>query len=567
MRSRAAVVQEVAVKAMRTAFPVLAVIAIYYAIMLALLNIMQAMGSRVGTLASGIGRHAHFATWEGPAIFPAVLALFMIVLAYELWLRKRVAIVVLCGFIVAQAVTDSIRGMSRPALIVTVLVATMLLAAAREFPGRSDPVSLKRLKTVLPLLVGVFFADGIIGLYLMRARLGISGLNLYGYAYRSIAVVVGDSDIRFVGATLIFKLSLSLLAIGAIIYACYLLFRPYRDRAGTAPEARLAARHLVEDYGSDSLAYFNTRADKELFFCGDNCFLAYRVVADYAVISGDPVGPQDMVPEIMTAFGEYCLDRGWKLAVLGASGSLEPYYEEAGLKCWTLGEEAIVNVDSFTLDGRDNRKLRQSVNKMEKAGYTMEFMYTAGIPAHMKHDLARISLDWRGGKDETGFSMGLGRLMSSEDPDCLLAVAYDADMEPVGFLHFVPMYPRVGFSLDVHRSKVGSPGALSEFMIARSARFLREEGYKRMSLHFLALAENYREDRPEEGSGFYRFVANVLDKFLPIVSSYNFDKKFNPTYKRRVIMHQGPVGLLLGGFACVSAESALHITRPSDRKK
>jgi len=50
-------------------------------------------------------------------------------------------------------------------------------------------------------------------------------------------------------------------------------------------------------------------------------------------------------------------------------------------------------------------------------------MFNSSMPTHIRHDLGRISTDWRGGKEETGYSMGLGRLMSSEDPDCLLSVA------------------------------------------------------------------------------------------------------------------------------------------------
>ncbi|HEY5526421.1 MAG TPA: phosphatidylglycerol lysyltransferase domain-containing protein [Candidatus Anoxymicrobiaceae bacterium] len=567
MRSRAIAVTDVAARALRTAFPVLAIVAIYYALMLALLNIMQALGQRLGVIASGIDKHAHFATWEGPALFPALLALFMIVLAYELWMRKRAAIIVLASFIVVQAVADAIHGMRRPAMILTIMVAAVLLLAIKQFPGKPNPASIRKLKIAVPLFAGLFFADGIIGLYLMRGSLGLGSLNVYGYAYKSIAVAVGASGLRFAGATILFKASLSILVIMGIIYVFFLLFRPYRETAGQSPEARRMARKIVEDYGSDSLAYFNTRADKDLYFYGDKSFLAYRMVGDVALISGDPVGPSEMIPDIMESFSDYCLERGWRLGMLGGNGNYLPYYEELGLKSWYLGDEAIINVDSFSLEGRTVRKLRQSVNKLQKTGYSMEFMYTASIPTHMKHDLGRISLDWRGGKEETGYAMGLGRLMSAEDPDCLLAVAYDPDREPIGFLHFVPMYPRVGYSLDVHRSKVGSPGALSEFMIARTAEFLRDEGYHQMSLHFLALAEHYRDDREIEGSAFYRWVANLLDHILPIVSVYHFDKKFNPTWKKRVILHHGPADLLLVGLSAVSAESALSITRPSDRKK
>jgi hypothetical protein len=176
---------------MRTAFPAIAVIAIYYALLLGLLNIMEAMGQRVASVADGVGRVTHVAIWEGPAVIPALLGVFMLILAYELWLRKRAALIVLCGFVITQAFVDTFRGMSRTALGVTVLIAMVLAMSVKEFPGRTDSLAVKRLKVTLPVLAAGFFAYGITGIYLMRHWLGVRDVNIYGLAYRSVAVAVG----------------------------------------------------------------------------------------------------------------------------------------------------------------------------------------------------------------------------------------------------------------------------------------------------------------------------------------------------------------------------------------
>lgn len=566
MRSRAAVVQQVAIRAIKSIFPLVAILAVFYALTLAVLNIMGAMGHRFDNLTAGVERVTHFAMWDGPAVIPSLLGVCMLLLAYELWMRKRAALLVFCAFLVAQAAVESVRGMSRGALVVTILTTMLLALAVKQFPGKPDPASLRKLKKAVPAFAGAFFLIGILGLFLQRGYFGLRGASFYELGYKAIAVAVGDSGLRFTGWHIAFRVSMMAIALGAIIYVLFQLFRPYREREGLSRDDQLRARHLVEDFGTDSLAYFNTRNDKNKFFYGDRAFLAYKVVGDVAVISGDPVGPIEEIPEIIDAFREYCRERGWRFTFLGASGTLMPLYEEVGLRSFSLGDETIVNVENFSLEGRNVRKLRQSVNKLLKAGYRTEFMYTASIPAHMKHDLARISTEWRGGKEETGFSMGLGRLMSSEDPDCLLCLAYGPDGEPEGFLHFVPMYPRSGYSLDVHRSKIGTPGALSEFMIAQTALFLKDEGYRQMSLHFLAFAEHYREDSGIKGSAFWRRVATVLDNFLPVVSVYHFDKKFNPGWKKRYLLYEGIADLFVVGYAAVMAESAFGITRPSDRK-
>jgi lysyl-tRNA synthetase class 2 len=551
---------------LRGAFPVIASFAILTSLLLVLMNIALAAGHRFDALADGV-EHFRVATWQGPAALPTLLGIFMLMLAYQLWLRKRAAIITLSTFLVAQAVVDVLRGMSHVEGAFIVLLGMVFLASMPEFPARPDPESLKRLKLALPLAALGFLSFGVAGLYFMRARLGLTGNSIYALAYRSVKVATGDSGLSFHGWANIYRYSLALAALTLFVYLAVLLFRPYREATVDDPMLRRRAHELVRRYGSDSLAYFTLRNDKRLFFFTDEMFIAYRTVGDVAIISGDPVGPAELIPGAIDAFRNYCLERGWRIGAIGASGELEPLYREAGLKCFQVGEESIIRLDRFTLEGRDVRKLRQSVNKLARMGITIEFMFNASMPAHMRHELAQISVDWRGGKDEAGYSMGLGRLMSAEDPDCLLSIAYDPDMNPIGFIYWAPMYPRLGYSLDIHRTRFDAPSALSEFIIARTAEFLRQNGYRYLSLHFLGFAQHYREDREQPGSVFWRTVAWAISGILPVVTVYRFDKKFSPTWKKRLLLHQSALDLVLVGLTAISAEAALRATRPSDRKK
>jgi lysylphosphatidylglycerol synthetase-like protein (DUF2156 family) len=62
-------------------------------------------------------------------------------------------------------------------------------------------------------------------------------------------------------------------------------------------------------------------------------------------------------------------------------------------------------------------------------------------------------------------------------------------------------------------------------------------------------------------------VARVFSRIFPVISVYRFDKKFSPIWKKRMILHQSAVDTLLVGLAIISAESALGVTRPSDRDR
>ena len=553
-------------RALRTANGAAVCVAVLYALLLAVLNFIQALGSRFGAFASNAQRLTRLTTWQGPAYTPLLLAAVMLVLAWQLWLRKRAALVALSSFIIVQTLVDMRRGERVGVAIAIILFGLVLMSARREFPAPLDPRAAKKFKIACPVIIALFFTWGITGLYMMREGLGVAHATFYGLAYRSVTIAFGQSGLSFHGLEALYRDGLALIALGGMALLTYLLFRPYREEAVQSREEHERAGEIMKQYGRDSLAYFNMRRDKKLFWYDGDIFLAYRVEGGMAVVSGDPVGPTWLVPGIIASFREYCTEHGWRVMCLGAGDSME-YYEQAGMKGWQLGEETIIDVHDFSLQGRHVRKLRQAVNRVEKAGVTMEFMYNASVPDVVKHRLKDISAEWRGGKQETGFSMGLGRLMDNEDPDCLLSIAYDTSQKPIAFMYFVPMYPHIGYSLDVHRSAFDAPNGISEHVIAKTCEFLKDQGYRQLSLHFLALSQHYRDDREGEGSAFYRGVARALDKFLPVVSVYSFDRKFSPRWKGRYIVYRSLLDFPLIIFAAVRAESALKITRPSDRRK
>lgn len=70
IRSRAIAAGEVAARALRTALPAVAVVAVLYALLLGALNIMQAIGDRFSTVTGGVERITQVAMWDGPAVAP-----------------------------------------------------------------------------------------------------------------------------------------------------------------------------------------------------------------------------------------------------------------------------------------------------------------------------------------------------------------------------------------------------------------------------------------------------------------------------------------------------------------
>ena len=515
-----------------------------------------------------VTRVSHFVivpVWHESVFYPFLIGAFFAVLTYELLIKKRFALYVLSAFVLAAGAVDILGRTDVRAGVLSIGFAVLFLFAMPYLPGVPDPGKLRLFKRVALVAIPLLIVFGGVGLFLGQGP-DPHTRNPFVLAKRSVLIAIGKYPVTFHGWQDIYKFAFIIAFVALFVSLLYLLFSSHVSSPGHTEEEEEVAREILGLFGGDSLAYFNTRGEKSYFFSGNDCFIAYKVIAGVAVMSADPVGPVEKHLRALEEFKLFCTKSGWRISGIGVSGDVAALLKPMGLKSVCFGEESVIDLDSFSLEGRRIRKLRQSVNGMERSGHTVEFMFNSGIPHNIKHQLLNISKEWRGDSPETGYSMGLGRLLSSGDPDCLLALAYDEANEPIGFLYLVPMYPDRGYSLDITRMKESVPGALSDFMITKTALFLKERGHQRMSLHFLALSQHYREDSDEDSSLFWKVITWFLNRHFPAVNSYRFDKKYDPEWVRRYIVYPSVLELVRCIASIVAAESALRLTKPDTHK-
>ncbi|HEY3613158.1 MAG TPA: phosphatidylglycerol lysyltransferase domain-containing protein, partial [Gaiellales bacterium] len=219
-----------------------------------------------------------------------------------------------------------------------------------------------------------------------------------------------------------------------VVSACLLAARallPWRGGASDDPQARARAARIVAAHATDTLAPFALRADKRYFFAaGDAGFIAYRVLAGVALVSGDPIGDEPCFPALVESFARFAERRGWVLGVVGAGTGQLAHWRGAGLRAHYTGDEAIVRPASFSLEGRAIRKVRQSVGRLERAGYRTQVLASREIDAPLAARIDEIATRWRGGRGETGYSMAFAGAAVVPDRDDLYVLARDADDEP-----------------------------------------------------------------------------------------------------------------------------------------
>ena len=260
--------------------------------------------------------------------------------------------------------------------------------------------------------------------------------------------------------------------------------------APRAELARAAAAELVRAHGTDTLSFFKLRADEHYFFGDDGrAFVGYRIENGVLLLSGDPVGPEAAFRPLLAELQTFARARGLKLGAVGASARMCPLYEELGLKTIYLGDEALIDLEQFSLEGRPIRKVRQSVSRLSKAGYAAELVTVGGLDAETGRAVEGVLERGREGAPERGFSMAMDSIDGPLCDQTLIVLARDEDGAVRGVLHFVPCYGRAAMSLSFMRRDPDTPNGLTEFMVVKAVELLRERGIEEMSLNFAAFAK------------------------------------------------------------------------------
>jgi lysyl-tRNA synthetase, class II len=491
----------------------------------------------------------------------APLAAVLLVTARSLSRGSRrawqIAVVVLASLLVLHIGRRFDEG-----AVVTGIVVVVLVARRADFRLRGDPASRPRVLfhaafgsvavvayALLTLWVNRLMADQP---YTFRFALGVTGRALAGMSFHGADHLSGAFADWF-------PLTTFLLGTGCLAFVIAEWLAPWRYRLQCGANERRLAGALVREWGCDTLAPFALRADKSYFFSDDrSAFLAYRVVGGVAIVAGDPIGPPTGRCGLVRSFVEFAHERGWRVAILGASESSLDEYRSLGLRAVYHGDEAVVDTARFSLDGRPIRKVRQSVHRLQHAGFTVRVLNAGEMDPELRAQLEAVEREWRGDAPERGFVMALDALFRLEDESAVFVIGFGEDGAPAGFLHFCVSTAGSALSLSTMPRRRDLPNGFNEWLICESVAWAKAHGLARVSLNFSPFgallapgAVLSRGQRLQAGALRKLKHRFQLDKLLL------FNRKFAPVWERRYVVYERRLDLPRVGVAALAAESYL----------
>jgi lysylphosphatidylglycerol synthetase-like protein (DUF2156 family) len=467
-----------------------------------------------------------------PALDRAGTGALLLVLAYGLAGRRRLAWQVTLVLVALVALAPPYRP---GRLLPPALVAVVLLLGRPWFVTRPDPA---RVRAALAVAVGA------VTLGLSRAvwMAAWHGEPVGRAAHAALPVPPAAAN-RSTQVFVLIVLAAVVVALGIALAAA-----PPPAPSGAAERARVRA--LARDPAAPSLAPFAARADKTIVFAPDgSAAIGYRVRFGVALAGGDPAGPAAAAGAAIDAFAELCAIRGWRPAVLGSAAADAAAWRRAGLRrAVGIGDEAVLELDSFRPSGRRMRNVRQAARRAGNAGVRVR---TGPLTPELIPRLEPVLRDWLHGRAERGFAMNLDGLLTPR-PDVLYAVAFDAAGEAVAFARFAVVAGGRVLSLDVAPRRRDAPNGVVERLILAVADEGRAAGAEELSLNFAGLRRVYAGE--VRGSRALLVPLHALDRWIELRSLWRFTDKFHPAWRPRELRLRSWLELVPVATAALTAE-------------
>jgi lysylphosphatidylglycerol synthetase-like protein (DUF2156 family) len=340
---------------------------------------------------------------------------------------------------------------------------------------------------------------------------------------------------------------------------------------------------LIRFYGGHTLAFFGLAPENLHFLApGGEGLVNYRLTSKVAVVPGDPICAPKAFEHVTRSFLGHCALHDWRVAFYQAYPEHLDTYRSLKLRVFKIGEEAIINPQTFTLYGSAMANVRTSCRHAEREGITVQW-YEGVPPTKVMHQLEQISSAWlerKAGKhaSEMGFSTGrLDELIDNAEradavasiptpsnvshkapPRLVTEVATTSSGKVCAFVTFIPLYgfltceatatgnqSRVqgwGWTLDLMRRLPDAPPGVIELLLVHAIERFRSCEAQIVSLGLVPIADT----RQEMTSGQQHLASFVTDRLHLLESRhtlFNFKQKFHPCWESRYVVTNATLAL------------------------
>lgn len=331
-----------------------------------------------------------------------------------------------------------------------------------------------------------------------------------------------------------------------------------------------SVENLVLKFGKDSLSYLSLEKGKNFFVSKEieGC-IAYAVVGKVALCIGDPICDSEYLEEFLEEFLEFCKSKKIKVCFSSISKEMTCILQKQNFVISKYGEEAILELGNYELNGKKTLKLRQKIKRAEKQGIqVIEYEPERVRDINLEEKIEETSNEWfKAKKGKLIFSMG--ELHFERPLNRRYFISLDEALEVQAIVTFSPYDGGKAYFLDVMRRNINSVPGVMEYTIISAALKMKKEGVEALSLGLAPLVGiDTKKAQVTSLERCMNFIYKNVKCDYGFQGLYNYKNKFAPTHWReRYIAYERNVSLIKIAYVMMVAKNASGVVKRMVIKK
>lgn len=326
------------------------------------------------------------------------------------------------------------------------------------------------------------------------------------------------------------------------ILLIFTLLIPFNFNFKKENSERHRAQNLVEKYGRSALDYFKISLDKSFFFSETHeGFVSFKIAKNFAVILEEPVCALTYKRDLILEFEKFCRKKGLKTFYYRATEEMLPTYLSLKKQKLLIGQEAVVEIDSFSLQGKDKKSLRNGINGLTKKGFEIQTYQ----PPHQEEfltEIKNISDEWLQEFDKKESVFSQGSFSESELSTQTIIVVKDETGFLQAFLNIIPDYAPNELTYDLIRKRKEAPGGCLDALIVALIEYGKTQNFKFLNMGLTPMSGITTPDNTVEQ--ILKYAYHKVGSLKHYQSLRFFKEKYASIWQNKYLIYSDDFDLL-----------------------
>ncbi len=494
----------------------------------------------------------------GGHLLVALAGFALLLLAWGLWHRKRLAWFLTSVTLDASIVCHLLKGLNYEEAIAAGVLAVWLFFLYPHFHARLQPPTFKQGIVTLGVAILYTLTYGTLGYFYLEQDFFNVDLGLDTALWQTLMTL---GSLRGAAGLLpntsfaeYFVSSVRLVGVTVLSYTLLVIVRPLFVTPPATPAERRRAAKMVHAYGRTPLAQLALLDDKSYFFDFDGTTVPYVVKGRVALALGDPIGPSENVAEAVRAFRTWCTSNNWYPAFYLVRPVFLEHYRAAALHLLPVAQEALVDLSSFDLESDTDSMLHLPLNRLASLGYRFEVV-DPPLPRNVVQELAAVSDEWLMTVQSSEKSFSLGWFDEKYLRNTPAAVVRAREGFVIAFANLVTGCERAEVGVDMVRHRHDVPGGLLEYLFVHMVQWAQGAGYQCFNLGMVALDHEKEAFEETQDSWALHYLREHIARVNRHKGSRSFKEKFRPCWSPVYLAYSPEISLALITMAVIRADA------------